>query len=65
MANFERMEILHKVLRYRLENGLELPVDEESSKTMMTTDFQKALSAQEIKQIRSAQMKAQKKKMRK
>ena len=55
---------MHKLLRYRFTNGLELPVDEDGARNMMATDFDKALSSAEIRNIRKAQMKAQKKKFR-
>ena len=55
------MDIMHRVLRYRVEEGLEIPTDEESAKTLMQKDVRKVLSPKELKDMQRARMKAMRK----
>jgi len=55
------MDIMHRVLRYRVENGLDLPNDEDEAKTLMQNDIKKVLSSQELKEMQRARMKLMKK----
>lgn len=49
---------MHRVLRYRVENGLELPKDEEGAKMLLQKDVKKVLSPQEVKEMQRARMKS-------
>lgn len=51
------MDIMHRVLRYRVENDLEIPMDEETAKTVMQRDIKKVLSPQEQKEMQRQRMK--------
>lgn len=48
---------MHRVLRYRVENDLEIPMDEETAKTVMQRDIKKVLSPQEQKEMQRQRMK--------
>jgi len=51
------MEIMHRMLRYRVENGKSIPTDEESAKAMMQKDVKDVLSPGELKEMQRARMK--------
>jgi hypothetical protein len=51
------MDIMHRVLRYRVENGLEIPTDEEGARTIMQNDVKNVLSDREMKEIQKERMK--------
>lgn len=61
IEQFQSMDIMHRVLRYRVENGLEIPKDEDGAKTLMQNDIKKVLSPQELKEMQRARMKLMKK----
>jgi hypothetical protein len=44
-----------------VENGLDLPNDEDEAKTLMQNDIKKVLSSQELKEMQRARMKLMKK----
>lgn len=48
---------MHRVLRYRVDNGLDIPKDEESAKMLLQKDVKKVLSTQEVKEMQRARMK--------
>jgi len=54
------MDIMHRVLRYRVENGLEIPKDEEGAQTLMQKDIKNVMSTQELKEMQRARMKLMK-----
>jgi len=56
IENFESMTILHRILRFRLETGKALPVDEEEAKRMMQMDFKDVLSVRERKDMQKRMM---------
>lgn len=58
IQQFQSMDIMHRVLRYRVENGLELPKDEEGAKMLLQKDVKKVLSPQEVKEMQRARMKS-------
>lgn len=57
ISQFQSMDIMHRVLRYRVENDLEIPMDEETAKTVMQRDIKKVLSPQEQKEMQRQRMK--------
>ena len=57
MQQFKSMDIMHRVLRYRVENGLEIPTDEEGARTIMQNDVKNVLSDREMKEIQKERMK--------
>jgi hypothetical protein len=57
IQQFQSMDIMHRVLRYRMEHGLEIPTDEEGAKMLLQKDVQKVLTPQEVKEMQRARMK--------
>ena len=57
ISQFQSMDIMHRVLRYRVENGMEIPMDEDTAKTVMQRDIKKVLSPQEQKEMQRQRMK--------
>jgi hypothetical protein len=55
------MDVMHRVLRYRVENGLEIPKDEESARNLMQKDVRKVLSERELKEMQRERMKLMRK----
>ena len=51
------MDIMHRVLRYRVENGMEIPKDEESARNLMQKDIRNVLSERELKEMQRERMK--------
>ena len=52
LGSFQQMDIMHRILRYRVKEGLELPVDEAGLKMAMQTDGQKVMTKAEKKEMR-------------
>mmetsp|Transcript_13002 Transcript_13002/g.24427 ORF Transcript_13002/g.24427 Transcript_13002/m.24427 type:complete len:216 (-) Transcript_13002:49-696(-) len=57
IQQFQSMDVMHRVLRYRVKNGLEIPKDEEGAKMLMQKDVKKVLSSQEVKEMQKVRMK--------
>lgn len=51
---FRQMEIMHRILRYRKENGLSLPTDQAGLNMAMQQDGMKVMTNQEKKELRKA-----------
>ena len=51
---FRQMEIMHRILRYRKENGLPLPTDQAGLNMAMQQDGMKVMTNQEKKELRKA-----------
>lgn len=64
VSQFESMDIMHRVLRYRVENGKPLPVSEEDAKNIMQNDVRHALSEKEMKDMQRQRMKLMKNRKR-
>jgi len=61
VQQFKSMDVMHRVLRYRVENGLEIPKDEESARNLMQKDVRKVLSERELKEMQRERMKLMRK----
>jgi len=64
VSQFESMDIMHRVLRYRVENGKPLPVSEEDAKNIMQNDVKYAFSEREMKDMQRQRMKLMKNRKR-
>ena len=64
MSQFESMDIMHRVLRYRVKNGKPLPVSEEDAKNIMQNDVKHAFSEREMKDMQRQRMKLMKNRKR-
>ncbi len=51
---FRQMDIMHRILRYRKENGLPLPTDQAGLNMAMQQDGMKVMTNQEKKELRKA-----------
>ena len=51
---FRQMEIMHRILRYRKENGMPLPTDQAGLNMAMQQDGMKVMTNQEKKELRKA-----------
>jgi len=51
---FRQMDIMHRILRYRKENGLPLPTDQTGLNMAMQQDGMKVMTNQEKKELRKA-----------
>lgn len=60
VSSFESMDIMHRILRRRVENGKSIPLDEESAKVMMQTEAVNVLTPAELKNLQRARMKMMK-----
>jgi len=60
ITQFQSMDTMYRVLRYRVENNLQIPESEEETKRVMQTDLKKVLSQSEIKAIQRSRMKSKK-----
>ena len=60
LQQFRHSELLHRILRYRKENGIPLPTDDEGLKMAMQQDGMKVLTNQEKRELREAYEKMQK-----
>eukprot|EP00551_Chaetoceros_affinis_P007039 CAMPEP_0203662946 /NCGR_PEP_ID=MMETSP0090-20130426/735_1 /ASSEMBLY_ACC=CAM_ASM_001088 /TAXON_ID=426623 /ORGANISM="Chaetoceros affinis, Strain CCMP159" /LENGTH=224 /DNA_ID=CAMNT_0050525799 /DNA_START=12 /DNA_END=686 /DNA_ORIENTATION=+ len=58
IAQFESMDMLQRVLKYRLDSGEPVPTSEESAKKVMQSDLKKVLTDGEWKALQRRQMKA-------
>ncbi len=58
IAQFESTDMMHRLLRYRIEHGKPIPASETESKTMMQEDLKKVLSKKEMNDIRRKRMQA-------
>jgi hypothetical protein len=54
------MDIMHRILRRRVETGKSIPLDEESAKVMMQTEAVNVLTPTELKNLQRARMKMMK-----
>eukprot|EP00571_Detonula_confervacea_P006319 CAMPEP_0172322652 /NCGR_PEP_ID=MMETSP1058-20130122/46506_1 /TAXON_ID=83371 /ORGANISM="Detonula confervacea, Strain CCMP 353" /LENGTH=245 /DNA_ID=CAMNT_0013038453 /DNA_START=17 /DNA_END=754 /DNA_ORIENTATION=- len=52
--SFRQMEIMHRILRFRKENGIALPTDEEGLKMAMQQDGMKVMTKEEKQEMREA-----------
>lgn len=62
VGQFESMEVMHQILRYRVERGKSLPLNEEDAKVIMQTDAKEALPERVLKDMKRQRMKAMKQK---
>jgi hypothetical protein len=51
---FRQMEIMHRILRYRKENGIPLPTDQAGLNMAMQQDGMKVMTNKEKKDLRKA-----------
>lgn len=58
IAQFESTDMMHRLLRYRLNNGKPIPASEAESKTMMQEDLKKVLTPKEFRDMRQRKMKS-------
>ena len=58
ITQFQSMDIMHRVLRYRVGNNLALPASEEEAKQVMQSDLKKILSPKELKEMQRSRMKS-------
>jgi hypothetical protein len=61
VGQFKSMDIMHRVLRYRLENNMSLPETEEEAKSIMQSDLKTVLSQKELKEVQKSRMGKRKK----
>ena len=59
LKQFRQMELMHRILRYRKENGLELPKDADGLKRAMQQDGVKILTNAEKKEMQKEVAKSQ------
>lgn len=59
LKQFRQMELMHRILRYRKENGLELPKDADGMKMAMQQDGMKILTNAEKREMQKLMAKAQ------
>ncbi|KAL7501972.1 hypothetical protein ACHAWX_000419 [Stephanocyclus meneghinianus] len=59
LKQFRQMELMHRILRYRKENGLTLPIDAEGLKMAMQQDGMKILTNAEKREMRETIAKSQ------
>lgn len=60
VSSFESMDIMHRILRRRLENGKDFPLDEASAKTMIQKEAVDVLTPAELKNMQRARVKMMK-----
>lgn len=58
LESFKQMEIMHRILRYRKENGIALPTDQNGLKMAMKEDGMKVMTGQEKVEMRKAYQKS-------
>ena len=58
VSQFESMDIMHRVLRHRVESGKSIPTTEASAKDIMQSDMRDVLTNKELKAMQRARMKA-------
>ena len=54
LNSFTQMDIMHRILRYRKENGMNMPTDESGLKLAMQQDGMKVMTKDEKKEMREA-----------
>jgi hypothetical protein len=54
LQSFRQMEIMHRILRYRKENGIAMPKDEEGLKLAMQQDGLKVMTKEEKQEMKEA-----------
>lgn len=54
LASFSQMDIMHRILRYRKKEGIELPTDEVGLKMAMQKDGMKVMTKEEKKEMAKA-----------
>ena len=59
ISDIQNMEIMHRILRYRKENGTQLPTDQEGLKLAMMQDGTKVMTEKEKAAMKEAYMKQQ------
>lgn len=59
ISDIQNMEIMHRILRYRKENGTQLPSDQEGLKLAMMQDGTKVMTEKEKAAMKEAYMKQQ------
>lgn len=59
LKQFRQMELMHRILRYRKENGIELPKDADGLKMAMQQDGMKILTNAEKKEMQKVVAKSQ------
>jgi hypothetical protein len=57
ITQFQSMDIMHRVLKYRKENNLSIPTTEEGTKNAMQSDMRKVLTTREFKSMQRQRMK--------
>ena len=63
LSTFKQMDIMHRILRMRKENGKELPTDEEGLKMVMMSDSIKVMTRDEKKEMKEMYQESMKNKM--
>ena len=58
ITQFESTDMMHRLLRYRLEQGKPIPQSEAESKKMMQEDLKHVLTKDEFREMRQKRMKA-------
>ncbi len=58
ISQFESMDMMHRVLKYRADSGKPLPSSEEDAKKVMQSDLRKVLTDREWKDLQKMRMKA-------
>ena len=58
VTQFKSMDIMHRVLRYRVENNMPIPTSEDEAKNVMQADMRKVLSSKELKDMQRSRMKS-------
>jgi len=59
ISDIQNMEIMHRILRYRKENGTKLPTDQEGLKLAMMQDGTKVMTEKEKAAMKEAYIKQQ------
>jgi len=54
LQSFRQMEIMHRILRYRKENGIAMPTDEDGLKLAMQQDGLKVMTKEEKQEMKEA-----------
>jgi len=63
LSTFKQMDIMHRILRMRKENGKELPTDEEGLKMVMMSEGMKVMTRDEKKEMKEMYQESMKNKM--
>ena len=57
IQQFQGMDVMHRILRYRKENGLSIPTSEKEMHMAMQSDGDKVMSKKEKREIQTARAK--------